>query len=233
MESLIATLRSLHIAAGMVALFVAPAAMLTVKGGLAHRRWGKIYFWSMALVAATAVVLSLWRPRIFLTLLAVFSFYQAFAGYRVLGRKRPARGDGSRPIDWAAALATFAASAALVVLGVLRPGASWDRIGIVPVVFGALGMVLSGIDLRRFVRPPADERAWWFAHMTGMLGSYIAAVSAFSVVNFGFLPTAVRWLWPTIVGTPLIALWISYYRGRFGRWRPSAGSEPTAAGNVP
>jgi len=233
MESLIATLRSLHIAAGMVALFVAPAAMLTVKGGLAHRRWGKIYFWSMALVAATAVVLSLWRPRIFLTLLAVFSFYQAFAGYRGLGRKRPARGDGPRPIDWAAALATFAASAALVVLGVLRPGASWERIGIVPVVFGALGMVLSGIDLRRFVRPPADERAWWFAHMTGMLGSYIAAVSAFSVVNFGFLPTAVRWLWPTIVGTPLIALWISYYRGRFGRWRPSAGSEPTAAGNVP
>ena len=69
--------------------------------------------------------------------------------------------------------------------------------------------------------------------MSGMLGSYIAAVSAFSVVNFGFLPIAVRWLWPTIVGTPLIALWISYYRGRFGRWRPSAGSAPTAAGNVP
>jgi hypothetical protein len=233
MESLIATLRSLHIAAGTVALFVAPAAMLTVKGGRAHRRWGKIYFWSMALVATTAVVLSLWRPRIFLTLLAVFSFYQAFAGYRVLRRKRPARGDGPGVIDWAAALATFAASAALVVLGLLRPGPSWERVGIVPVVFGALGMVLAGIDLRKFVRPPADERAWWFAHMGGMLGSYIAAVSAFSVVNFGFLPIAVRWLWPTIVGTPLIALWIAYYRGRFGRWRASAPGAPTAAGNIP
>jgi hypothetical protein len=103
----------------------------------------------------------------------------------------------------------------------------------VPVVFGLLGMVLAGIDVWRFVRPPADERAWWFAHMGGMLGSYIAAVSAFSVVNFAFLPTAVRWLWPTIVGTPLIALWIRYYRIRFGRVRAPLRGQPTAAGNVP
>ena len=49
--------------------------MLTVKGGRAHRRWGKIYFWAMAVVASTAIVLALWRPQIFLGLLAVFSFY--------------------------------------------------------------------------------------------------------------------------------------------------------------
>jgi hypothetical protein len=30
--------------------------------------------------------------------------------------------------------------------------------------------------------------------MTGMLTSYISAVTAFSVVNFAFLPTTVRWL---------------------------------------
>jgi hypothetical protein len=69
--------------------------------------------------------------------------------------------------------------------------------------------------------------------MAGMLGSYIAAVSAFSVVNFAFLPTVVRWLWPTIVGTPLIALWIRYYRIRFGSVRTPLRGEPTAAGNVP
>ena len=88
METLITPLRWMHIAAGTLALFVAPAAMLTVKGGRAHRRWGKIYFWSMAVVAATALVLGLWRPQIFLALLAVFSFYMAFSGYRVLFRKR-------------------------------------------------------------------------------------------------------------------------------------------------
>jgi hypothetical protein len=217
METLITTLRWLHIAAGTIALFVAPAAMLTVKGGRAHRRWGKIYFWAMAVVAATAVALGLWRPRIFLTLLAVFSFYLAFSGYRALWRKRPMQGQGPRPIDWAAALLTLAVGGALVVFGVLQPGPTWERLGIVPVVFGALGMVLSGLDLWKFVRPPTDRNAWWFAHMAGMLGSYIATVSAFSVVNFDFLPITVRWLWATVIGTPLIAIWITYHKRRFRR----------------
>ena len=215
MDALITSLRWIHISAGTLALVLAPLAMLTVKGGRAHRRWGQIYFWSMAVVASTAVVLGLWRPQIFLALLAVFSFYQAFTGYRVLSRERPAQGERAGALDWAAAMATFGASAALAGLGLVRPGPNWEQLGIVPVVFGALGMVLAGVDLARFARPPADPRAWWFAHMGGMLGSYIAAVSAFSVVNFTFLPTTVRWLWPTAVGVPLITAWITYYRIRF------------------
>ena len=131
-------------------------------------------------------------------------------------------------VDWAAALVTFAVSAALVVLGLIRPGPTWQRLGVVPVVFGVLGMVLAGLDIRKFVRPPADRNAWWFAHMAGMLGSYIATVSAFSVVNFTFLPIAVRWLWPTVIGTPLIALWITYYKIRFRR-APSARIEAAPA----
>jgi len=224
MDSLITTLRWIHISAGMLALGLAPIAMLTVKGGRAHRRWGKTYFWAMAVVASTAVILALWRPQIFLALLAVFSFYLAFTGYRVLWRKRPDRGQGPVAVDWAAAVVTFAVSAALVVLGLIRPGPAWQRLGVVPVVFGVLGMVLAGLDIRKFVRPPADRNAWWFAHMAGMLGSYIATVSAFSVVNFTFLPIAVRWLWPTAIGTPLIALWITYYKIRFRR-APSARIE--------
>src|SRR5207253_5379803 len=181
-------------------------------------------FWPMAVVASTAVILALGRPQIFLALLAVFSFYLAFTGYRVLWRKRSDRGQGPVAVDWAAALVTFAVSAALVVLGLIRPGPTWQRLGVVPVVFGVLGMVLPGLDIRKFARPPADRNAWWFAHMAGMLGSYVATVSAFSVVNFTFLPIAVRWLWPTVIGTPLIVVWITYYKIRFRR-APSARIE--------
>jgi uncharacterized membrane protein len=77
----------LHIACGMIALFVAPAAMLTVKGSQAHRRWGRIYFWMMAVVAATARVMTLYRPSVFLALVAIFSFYCAFRGYRSIVHK--------------------------------------------------------------------------------------------------------------------------------------------------
>ncbi len=60
-----------------------------------------------------------------------------------------------------------------------------------------------------------------------MIGSYIAAVTAFSVVNFYFLPTTLRWLWPTMIGTPAIAIWISYYKRRFSR--PKSEVAPVTA----
>ena len=34
-----------HIAAGSSAFVLAPAALVTAKGGKAHRLWGKVYFW--------------------------------------------------------------------------------------------------------------------------------------------------------------------------------------------
>src|SRR2546422_815513 len=117
----------------------------------------------------------------------------------------------------AAAAVLWAARRARPSPGPPRPSPAWERVGVVPVVFGAFGMVLAGLDFWRFGWPPADRHAWWFAHMRGMLGSYIATVTAFSVVNFTFLPTAVRWLWPIVVGTPLITAWITYYRLRFRR----------------
>ncbi|HEV8614078.1 MAG TPA: DUF2306 domain-containing protein [Methylomirabilota bacterium] len=227
MDSLIAVVRLVHIAAGFVALVVAPVAMLTVKGGPTHRRWGKVYFWTMAVVALTAVVLAAYRPVLFLALVAVFSFYAALSAYRVLFRKRPEAGQGPRALDWAAALITLTASVALVVLGIARPGETFQRLGTVAIVFGVFGLALAGRDIVRFARPPADRNAWWFSHMTGMLGSYIAVVSAFSVVNFTSLPTLVRWLWPTVVGTPLIVAWVVYYRMRFAR-RKTAAAAPAA-----
>ena len=227
MESLIAAIRLVHVAAGTLALFVAPIPMLTAKGGGSHRRWGKVYFWAMAGVAATAIVLAVWKPVVFLALLAVFSFYSAFYGYRALSRKRPLDGQGALPLDWTAAVVMLAASMGMAVFGIVRPSPAWERVGVVPVVFGAFGMVLAGLDFWRFGWPPADRHAWWFAHMRGMLGSYIATVTAFSVVNFTFLPTAVRWLSPIVVGTPLIAAWITYYRLRF---RQAKGTAVAASG---
>jgi hypothetical protein len=58
--------------------------LLTAKGGKTHRRRGTIYFWALAVVAITAMVLELWFPILFLAFIAVFSFYFASRGYRVL-----------------------------------------------------------------------------------------------------------------------------------------------------
>jgi uncharacterized membrane protein len=48
------SLLGVHITAGATAFLMAPLALATAKGGKAHRRWGKIYFWAMAVVGSTA-----------------------------------------------------------------------------------------------------------------------------------------------------------------------------------
>src|SRR2546427_12728605 len=102
MESLTAAIRLVHVAAGTLALFVAPIPRLTARGGGSHRRWGKVYFWAMAGVAATAIGLAVRKPVAFLALLAVLSVYSAVYGYPALSRKRPLETEGAGPVQCAA-----------------------------------------------------------------------------------------------------------------------------------
>jgi uncharacterized membrane protein len=211
-NEVVTLVRAGHIAAGSIALFVAPGAMLTVKGGRWHRRWGRIYVWAMGVVAVTAIALAVIRPNLFLALVAVFSFYLAFIGQRTIARRRLPAGRRVTPLDWAGTVVAAAGAVGLLLYAFLpREG---GRPGLWPValVFGLVALLLAGSELRTFRRPAADPRAWRYRHMGNMLGAYIATVSAFSVVNFTALPPIVRWLWPTAVGVPLILLWIRHYR---------------------
>jgi hypothetical protein len=216
---------ALHISCGVVGFVCAPVALATAKGGKAHRRYGKIYFWAMAGVAVTALVLSLALPVYFLAMVAVFSFYAAFAAYRVLFLKDMYKGGRPKVADWLAAVVTVLSSLLLFLLGFLQPKlmhVGLIRIGghtvsIVSIVFGLIGMRLGLGSLHRFVKPPGQKMFWWFAHMQGMMASYIAAMTAFSAVNLTrwFGPAWWVWLWPTIVGVPAIAAWSAYYEKKF------------------
>ena len=212
-----------HIAAGASAFLLAPLALATAKGGKQHKRWGMVYLWAMGVVAGTALPMALYRPVLFLALVAVFSFYLAFSGYRVLRLKDLPRGGSARPIDWVAGVFTFGASACLAGFGVWRPG--WvQHMGIVAVVFGLIGMNAARVQLTSFVRKPKEKMFWWYTHLGNFIGSYIAAWSAFSVVTLGPLlknNAWYVWLWPTIVGAPAIALTTAYYKRKFApRPRP-------------
>lgn len=202
-----------HIVNGTVALIVAPLAMMTVKGGVWHRRWGKIYFWAMACVAASATVMCFIRTGLFLFLIAIFSFYLALTGYTALRRKKPEDRPGW--LDWFATIAMLVAGTALVVTGILDSSIGRERY--LRVVFGGIGLALSLQDIRRFFKPSLGKRAWMYNHMTRFLAAYIATVTAFSVVNFQFLPTPVRWFWPTAIGTAGIIIWRRYYERKFNR----------------
>ena len=213
MSNLFAFLLAVHILGGAIALLVAPAAMLTVKGGTWHRRWGKAYFWATMVIATTGAVMALLHPNLFLLLVAVFSFYLVFSGYGVLHRKKP--GQRATLLDKTVAVSMILAGMAFIGYGIYRLQSA--TFGIVPIVFGAIGLLLAGRDFAQFRRPPTDPHWWWYSHMRNMLAAYIATVSAFSVVNLTFLPPVIRWLWPTVIGTVGIFVWIGYYRRKFER----------------
>ncbi len=230
----IRTLLALHIAAGSIAFLLAPTALFTAKGGKTHRRWGKIYFWAMASVAVSGLVLACHRPVLFLALVAVFSFYNAFIGYRVLKMKHLATDrELDLRLDWTVGGGTFLASLALVVLALWRP--AWIQHMTIPgVVFGLLGMNISAGTLRSFTRPPQDKMFWWYGHLRGMIGSYIAAWTAFTVVTLGrfFGDAWYLWVIPTIIGVPAIVLTTGYYRKKFGRTKRAPGL-PDASQDAP
>jgi uncharacterized membrane protein len=205
-----------HITAGATAFLMAPLALVTAKGGKAHRRWGKVYLWAMGTVAATALPMAIYRPVLFLALVAVFSFYACFSAWRVLALKDLAKGGHAKPIDWAAGVITFVASACLAGFAVFKP-AIVQHMGIVAVVFGVIGMSLAIGQMKSFVLTPSEKMFWWYTHLGNMIASYIAAWSAFSVVTLSrYLGnTWYVWLWPTIVGVPAIVLTAAYYKRKF------------------
>ena len=174
----------------------------------------------MGVVAATALPMSLYRPVLFLALVAVFSFYAAFSGYRVLKLKDLAHGGRAKPIDWSAGVFTFATSAALAGLGWFRPDVM-HMPRIVPVLFGVLGMRLAWKEMHSFVRKPTEKMFWWYTHLGNFIGSYIAAWSAFSVTVVAGLtgPPVILWVWPTLVGVPAIVATTAYYKRRFSARR--------------
>ena len=209
-------LLGVHVAAGFCSFVLAPVALVTAKGGRQHKRWGMVYLWSMGVVAATALPMALYRPVLFLALVAVFSFYMAFSGYRATKLKDLVKGGSARPIDWIAAVITLGSSAVLVGLGAFKPHAV-QNLGIVAIVFGLLGMRFASIEIKRFIWKPTEKMFWWYTHLGNMIGSYIAAWTAFSVVTLAPMfryPTLV-WLWPTALGVPAIVLTTAYYKRRF------------------
>jgi len=193
-----------HIAFGVVAVLAGTGALVTTKGGRYHRRSGKLFVASMAVVVGTVLVLVVAAPttfRVILTLVAVFSGCLAFSGYRVLGRKRPV--DGAGRVDQAAAVSVVVACLLLGGWGVVW-ALSGRSFGVVMFVIGSIGIAFGGLELRQFHTGSRDD--WMVAHLQRMIAACIATVSAVSAVNLTPWLGVVAWRWPTIVGTPLICV---------------------------
>ncbi|MDQ2769464.1 MAG: hypothetical protein M3Y54_03065 [Bacteroidota bacterium] len=208
MEAFFALNRYLHIAAGVIGFLVAPVALAVRKGGPAHRRWGRVFFWAMVVAGTTAIVGSQHINSTFLLLTAVFSLYMAVFGYRSLFLKHLAWDARVARFDWAVAglgLLVFLGTVAYAVVA-----------GNIPVgVFGMLGASTAFRQLRGYANAGhLTKNQWLLNHISGFLAAYIAAVSAFSVTSLRFIPFPWSFLWPTMLGMPIILWWHVRVRGQ-------------------
>ena len=60
----------------------AVSAVVSSKGKKVHIIAGRTYFWGMIIIFLTAIPLSIVSGNVFLFLIAIFSFYLAYAGMR-------------------------------------------------------------------------------------------------------------------------------------------------------
>jgi hypothetical protein len=156
-----------------------------------------------------------------MAMVAIFSFHMIASGYRSLYHKKLHEGQKPRRADL-----VIQGTAAVINMGLLlwggihlflghKGGMYWMFLA-----FGVVGLALVFGNLHRFYKRNHEKQEWLYGHMTGFLGGYIATVSAFSAVNMSFIqPTWLQWLWPTLIGSPLIAYWIRHYKARFTRGR--------------
>ena len=193
----------LHITSGAVALIVAILAIALKKGTTFHRNLGRVFFAAMSLVFITAIHLSFIDVPInwFLFGVAIFSYYLAFTGFRA-GRERK---NLPSTIDWIATCVMLFSTVFMLVLGVHL---LWNQnnLGVVIIIFGAVGGLLSVQDIMQFRKGKIQGKERILRHLTRILASFIAVVTAVLVVNGAKLaiPDLVNWLAPSVLITPLI-----------------------------
>lgn len=213
----------LHIAGGSTALASMAIPLVARKGARVHRVSGWVFVGGMTAVSLTALALSAARyltdPRPEAQAFALFLFYIAIltgegvsSGVRAL-RTKDRTAPGSFAWDIGLSSLLTATAVAMAVYGVAAGHLLFALFSIIGLANGIQGLAY-------WLRPPANRMHWWFHHMTSMLGSCIAATTAFLVVNAPLAGVSrgslVVWITPGVVGGIATRMWVAYYRRRFG-----------------
>lgn len=222
MEALAKALLMIHVVAGFASLGIFWIPMFTRKGGLNHRRLGKVYVFLMWIVVGTAALLSIKNLLIgnfiqaaFLGFLALITGNVLWSGMAVL-RNKEGLSAGFQAIRRTLDFSVFLFGLVLVIYGIVLKG---QGTAVLMLIFGILG--LSDFPkVRAHLRGNASTAVNWFdEHLEGMITSGIAAYTAFFVFGGrqffeGWLPgywAIIPWVAPTVIGMISMKYLKAYY----------------------
>ncbi len=204
--SLFSGLLVIHIIAGsfsIIAAFIATFSKVQDRTHNIHIYSGQVFFWGMLIIFLTAVAMSIMKFNMPMLAISIFSFYMAFSGLR-FAKNRPGRPDKQ---DFIASLFMLGVGAAMVLYGVLALQTS-EGLSVILIVFGFIGGWAGWEDFNVHRKGGFRGKERIAQHLNRMLGGTIATITAVVVTNFYFAPAPwLLWLAPTIIITPIIAVW--------------------------
>ena len=195
-------LLSIHILAGTIALLCAALAVSSEKGKKFHVLSGRTYFWCMVGIFLTAIPMSIINSNTFLFLIAIFSFYLAFAGMRFAKNRKGI----ATTIDWIAVSLMILSGLGMWALAITY-FISDNSQYITLLVFGFIALALGYGDYRSHKNKAATGKERIAKHLTNMMAGTIAVITAVLVVNVNIEPIWIWWVLPTVVITPIISYW--------------------------
>jgi hypothetical protein len=192
----------IHISAGAIALLCAALAVSSEKGKKIHVLSGRTYFWCMIAIFLTAIPMSIINNNIFLFLIAIFSFYLAFAGMRFARNRKGI----ATTLDWIAVSLMILSGLGMWILAAIYFTNDNSQY-IVLLVFGSLAVFLGYGDYKSHKDKTATGKERITKHLTNMMGGTIAVITAVLVVNPPSDPEWIWWVLPTALIVPVIFLW--------------------------
>ena len=196
----------IHIIAGSIGLFTGTINIIRKKGDKPHRLVGKFFVLGMLINAVAGFAMSILHHNLFLLIVAVFSFYMTATGQRILYLKKLDKGQKPKYIDWVITTIMVLFALFFIIFGAYLI-LNHNNFGIVLLVFGLISILMAKSDIKTYRGKIKFKNYWLLIHIQRMIGAYIAALTAFLVVNNTYLPAVVAWLLPTIILTPLIFYW--------------------------
>lgn len=192
----------LHIIFGSLALLTGSLVLFLKKGDQQHKRIGKVFYSSMLVSALLSCVVAVLpaHENIFLFCIGLFTIYLLLAGYRGLSfrQKNP-----NLKKDKLLALGLGIVGLVLITFPILL----YQQPNIISGVFGVVCVYFGLSDLRLFRKPQLLQEQWLRIHLGKTVGAYLAALTAFFVVNNILLVPMWNWFAPGVLGTLYILYW--------------------------
>lgn len=202
MEEFIKYFTIAHVVAGSLALIIGPLSLLTKRQIHLHKPLGSVYFYAMSFIFISGLFLSVYHKHMFLFFISFFTYYAVCTAYRAIKIKNGTR----QKIDWIIDIIAGFTHFGLLLFALYVAIKTSIGNAVVPLVFGSAGVIFVYNNVTAALKTPKPSLAWLKSHVGNMLGSYIGAITAFTV-NQAWkweVPEVVAWLGPSLIVVPVI-----------------------------